>query len=263
MGRRTRLCPGSGSVEQVLADIAVVPSAPLLVPELAGPRAFDTEPVRAAAVAAGRHLATRARRWVALGVADQPLGGATHAGCGPTGDFGAYGVPMPVTLPQATGRLSPPLAMLLAGWLAGQCALGPSSITPFIVDPGLSPDAARRLGRELDLDGRDPVGLLVVADGATALSPGAPGGGERASAWALQRRIDDALAAADPLGLARLTVDECAAEGVGTRAAWQVLAGVLEAIAESGGSVSSEMSYAAAPFGVGYTVGTLTPVGDR
>jgi len=44
----------------VLAQITVIPSAPLLVPELAGPGAADTEPVRAAVLAAGQTLAAAA-----------------------------------------------------------------------------------------------------------------------------------------------------------------------------------------------------------
>ncbi|MFZ2510118.1 MAG: hypothetical protein WAW85_03380 [Gordonia sp. (in: high G+C Gram-positive bacteria)] len=247
----------------MLAHIAVVPSAPLLVPELAGPQAFDTAPVRAAATAAVRRLATHAGRWVAVGVADRPLGGPARVTCTDHGDFGAYGVPIRVQIPRAAGAEPPPLAMLLAGWLGAQAAQAPSSITPCIVDPDLAPDVARQVGRDLGFGDTDPVNLLVVADGATALSPGAPGGGERESAWALQRRIDAALAAADPAGLAGLTVAECVAEGVGTRVAWQVLAGVLESLAACGIPVTSEISYAAAPFGVGYTVGNLTPQGAR
>lgn len=265
MGRRARHCDGSGSVDGVLADIAVVPSAPLLVPELAGPAAFDTEPVRAAVRAAGGTLAARADRWVAVGVADHRLGGPARSDCAESGDFGAYGVGVRVCIPGADGELPPPLSMLLAGWLGAACAAGPSSITPVVVDPGLPPAAATELGRDLgrELDGAvDPVGLLVVADGATALTPGAPGGGERESAWALQHRIEAAVRAADPAGLAGLGIDECAAEGVGTRAAWQVLAGVLDVLTESGRPVASRLRYAAAPFGVGYIVAALTP-GER
>ncbi|GAC58309.1 hypothetical protein GOHSU_37_00050 [Gordonia hirsuta DSM 44140 = NBRC 16056] len=238
----------------MLAQIAVIPSAPLLVPELAGPAATDTEPVRAAVLAAGNRLAQASGQWIAVGV-----GTGDH--CAVSGDFGAYGVPVPIRLPHPSESTAPPpLSMLLAGWLAGQSRPQPSSVSPVIVDPETTPAAAGALGADLaaiTASAEQNIGLLVVADGATALSPAAPGGGERASAWALQRRIDAAVAAVDPDGLSRLPVDECATEGVETRAAWQVLAGVLSSLPP----MTSRVGYAAAPFGVGYTVATLQPVG--
>lgn len=259
MGRRADIGPCSGSVGHVLAQIAVIPSAPLLVRELAGPGAVDTEPVRAAVLAAGRVLAAAAPRWVSLGVADSP---GAPLQCAPTGDFGGYGVPVPVRLPHpAPARAAaPPLSMLLAGWLGGQVSPHPESITPFIVDPADDPDSCRAAGAAAAVDpdrlgGTAGVGLLVIADGATALSPSAPGGGERESAWAVQRALDAAVAAGDAEGLAALTTADCLDAGVGTRAAWQVLAGILDRLPV--GEV--DVTYAAAPFGVGYTVATLTP----
>lgn len=260
----------AGSVEQVLAQIAVIPSAPLLVPEIAGPEAVETEPVRAAAVAAGRALAAVTTRWVALGVADS-RGGDSPRTCAPSGDFGGYGVPLPVSLPglsddpRPQGSGAPPLSMLLAGWLAAQVWPHPARVQPLIVDPAATPAQCAELGRQAAasssyLGGDEPIGLLVVADGANALSDRAPGGGDRASAWAVQRRIDAALAAADPAGLRSLSTAECLAEGVGTRAAWQALAGVLEAVPARG---DAEVTYAAAPLGVGYTVATLRPQDRR
>ncbi|WP_344783229.1 hypothetical protein [Gordonia caeni] len=243
----------------MLAQIAVIPSAPLSVPELAGPAAVDTEPMRAAVLAAGRALAAAAPRWVALGVADSP---GAPLQCATTGDFGGYGVPVPVRLPHPAPAHAapPPLSMLLAGWLGGQVRPQPESITPFIVDPASSPDECRAAGAEAAseagcLGGSGDVGLLVIADGATALSPGAPGGGERESAWVVQRALDAAVAAGDAAGLAALSVAECADAGVGTRAAWQVLSGILARRP----AAEIDVTYAAAPFGVGYTVATLFP----
>ncbi|OPX15641.1 hypothetical protein B1964_08860, partial [Gordonia sp. i37] len=110
----------------------------------------------------------------------------------------------------------------------------------------------------------EPVGLLVVGDGATALSPKAPGGGERASAVRLQKRIDTALECGDLETLADLDAQECDAEGVGGRVAWQVAAAVARASRAhtdvDPARLDPECLYAAAPFGVGYVVARWTPL---
>ncbi|MCK0440444.1 hypothetical protein MUG78_13515 [Gordonia alkaliphila] len=238
----------------MLAQIAVIPSAPLLVPELAGPDAVDTEPVRAAVRAAGERLAAAAARWIAVGV-----GAPAPGGFRTDGDFGAFGVPVPVRLAadgSGGGDAPLPLSMLLAAWLGERVTPPPQSIRPVAVDPAATAAACADLGARLltEAAGAEPMGLLVVADGPTALSPTAPGGGERASAWALQRTLEAAVAAADGGALAALSAADCAAEGVGTRAAWQVLGGVLDGLP----GAAAEVDYAAAPFGVGYLVATVT-----
>ncbi|MBY4569743.1 hypothetical protein ACN95_06855 [Gordonia sihwensis] len=276
----------TGSVETVLALVAIVPSAPLLVPELAGPAATDTEPVRAAVRAVAKRLGSAADRWIALGAADRAgsAGATDYRSCG---DFGGYGVPHPVRLGGPPTEGAPlPLSMLIAGWVRGEADGGGerTTVTPWVVDPEWSPDQCAAAGLELaralsdggdpdsddpdsgDPDSGDRVGLLVVADGCTALSPGAPGGGERPSAIALQRRIDDALARADTGALAALDADACAAEGVGGRAAWQVLAaacgGPAADVAVSD-VAAAEVLYRDAPFGVGYTVAVWSPGAPR
>lgn len=241
----------------MLAEIAVIPSAPLLVPELAGPGAVDTEPVRAAAIAAGTSLAAAASRWIAVGL------GASGRGrnCASTGDFGGYGVPVPVSLPHEqrdTGdRCRPmPLSMLIAGWLGGRTLPAPREIAPVLADPERVAGRNYLFGASTAMGAMgfpEPLGLLVVADGANALSPSSPGGGERASAWAVQHRIDAALAAADSASLAGLDPAACEPEGVHTLPVWQMLAGVLREWRPA----EVEIRYSAAPFGVGYTVATM------
>ncbi|MFT3715012.1 MAG: hypothetical protein QM774_03440 [Gordonia sp. (in: high G+C Gram-positive bacteria)] len=236
----------------MLTQVAVIPGAPLLVPELAGPEAYDTDDVRASVLAAGRSLAAASRHWIALGVGDP----GTITGVATSGDFGRFGVPLPVRLPgpdAAGGRM--PASMLIAAWLAGQVSPAPDRVDPVVVDPDLDPADCLALGRRTaqNLPVGEPIGLLVVADGANALHPKAPGGGERESAWVLQRTVDQAVASGDPAGLAGLSVDACRADGVTSRAAWQVLAGILEVCPMT----RVDVHYAAAPFGVGYTVVTL------
>ncbi|GAC80317.1 hypothetical protein SAMN04488550_1985 [Gordonia malaquae] len=228
----------------MLAQVAIVPSAPVLLPELSGPDAPEVIDVRAAALAAAESLGTAAERWVAIG-AD-----------GPNRRFSSYGVDVPVTLRAGGDDERSPLSMLIAAWLRGQTSPA-ASIRPLVVDPSWTPQEAASAGFDLAASIGDypiPVGVLVVADGATALTPSAPGGGDRPSAHALQRTVDDAIASVDLEALAALDPAACEADGVGGRVALQVLAALAR-----GHEMTSELRYADAPLGVGYTVATWTP----
>lgn len=269
----------SASVDGVLACVVFVPSAPLLVPELAGPDAVDTLDVRAAVRDASVLLSRHATRWVAVGSDDRiaPVrsgevrfgevrsGENTTAGdllasrsIPTTGGFGRFGVDVPVSLERVGGERPPgrlPLSMLIAGWLRGQ--VDAESVRPVVVDPDVRPEVACELGRALGAEiSADPelIGVLVVADGATALTPKAPGGGRRDSAVELQQRIVDGIGAADVDVLRGLDVAACDAEGVAGRPAWQVVAGLV-----GDSPMTVKIFYADAPFGVGYVVASWTP----
>lgn len=238
----------------VSIEVALIPSAPLLIPQLAGPAAHDTVAVREAVRVAGRDLAAD-RAWVVVGAADGPC--VPGAECVREGTTAGFGVAVDVVLPGAGaatraargGPVAPmPLSMLVGGWLAGES--GAVDVRPVLIAPDATPGDAVALGVTLrELADRPGVGVLVVADGANALSPRAPGGGERAEAWDLQRRIDAALASADTGALAALDPADCDGSGVAGRPAWQVLAGLA-----AGREWDVSVDYAAAPFGVGYTV---------
>ncbi len=259
----------SASVDGVLACVVFVPSAPLVVPELAGPDAVDTLEVRSAVLDAGALLARHASRWVAVGADDRIASARSGAGeaqasrsIPTTGGFGRFGVDVPVSLERAgdersSGRL--PLSMLIAGWLRGQVDAG--SVRPIVVDPDVRPEVAcergRALAAEISAD-PEPIGVLIVADGATALAPKAPGGGRRDSAVELQQRIVEALGAADVDALRGLDVAACDADGVDGRGAWQVAAAIV-----GDTPMDAELSYADAPFGVGYVVASWTPEDAR
>lgn len=266
----------STSVEPVLASVVFVPSAPLLVPQLAGPAAVDTAPVRDATVAATTRLAGVTTDWVAIGADDPnsavagelpvPRPAESLAG---TGTFARFGVDVPVRLERgavtdpgagtlsatAAGTRPLPLSMLVAAWLRG--IAGAARACPVVVAPEAAPAVCADVGRDLAarIDATaTPVGVLVVADGATALTPKAPGGGRRDPAVRLQQRIDDAFAAADADALAALDPDACLESGVAGRPAWQVAAALV-----AGRRLQADVGYASAPFGVGYTVATWTP----
>jgi len=232
-----------------LAAIALIPSAPVLVPELAGTAAAEVARFHSAALAAA---STLPNRWIAIGTGqtDQIFEPATR------GTFAGYGVDVPVTLsadaPQAITDL--PLCALIAGWLRGQAnAAARVQVRVYAADHDA--DAALDRGRALRAaidEAADEIGVLVVADGATTLTQGAPGGYDPDSE-PMQTALDDALATGNAAALTRLP------NGIIGRVAYQVLAG-LTGPNPHGANEANELERGA-PYGVGYFVGTWTPGG--
>lgn len=233
----------AASFDGVLAAIAITPSAPVLVPELAGAAAAETAEIRAAVLAA---VATLPRRWVAVGVgaAESTIGSRS------AGTFAGYGVDVKVGLSAAAdqpGEL--PLSALFAGWVRGLSDPA-AEVEVLIVAADAGGPAAVARGRRLrtELDAADEaVGVLIVADGATTLTPPAPGGFDPGSV-AVQHSLDDALAGGDIAALSTLP-----ASIVG-RAAFALLAGLAEPAPRS-----AKELYCGAPYGVGYFVGVWAP----
>jgi hypothetical protein len=224
----------------MLSAIAIMPSAPVLVPELAGAAAPEVADLTAAVKAAAALLPPR---WVAVGTgrADEVVGPSDM------GTFGGFGVDLPVRLsPRDDGLpIELPVCALLAAWVRGQ--VRPDAEAQVRVYRGdQDADTALARGRELraEIDrAPDPVGVLVVADGANTLSPAAPGGYDPRNAES-QLVLDDALANGDVTALARLP------HQIVGRVAFQVLAGLAEP-----GPRSSKELYRGAPYGVGYFAG--------
>ena len=230
----------------MLAAIALIPSAPVLVPELAGTAAAEVAQFHAAALAAA---STLPNRWIAIGIGrtDQIFEPATR------GTLAGYGVDVPVTLsadaPQVITDL--PLCALIAGWLRGQ-ANASARIQVRVYAADHDADAALDRGRALRAaidEAADEIGVLVVADGATTLTQGAPGGYDPDSE-PMQTALDDALATGNAAALTRLPK-----EIVG-RVAYQVLAGLTGPNPHGANELVR-----GAPYGVGYFVGTWTPGG--
>jgi hypothetical protein len=227
----------------VLSAIAIVPSAPVMVPELAPGAAIELTQLRDAVFAAAASLPPR---WVAVGVgpADALIGD------GHVGTFGGYGVDVRIALsPEAGAEPTPlPLCALVAGWIRGQ--VNPDARAEVhVYAADLDAESAMAQGRQLraDIDeAPDPIGVLIVTDGANTLTPSAPGGYDPESA-AVQSALDDALAAGDGAALAGLP------QAVVGRAAYQVLAGIAEAPG------SAKELYRGAPYGVGYFAGVWHP----
>ncbi|MGE2725237.1 hypothetical protein [Mycolicibacterium pulveris] len=228
----------------MLSAIAIVPSAPVLVPELAAGAAAELAELRQAALTAAGALPAR---WVAVGVdrADGVVAPDRR------GTFAGYGVDVRVALGPAVDAEPAwlPLCALVTGWLRGQ--VNPDARVEVRVyadthDADTALGAGRALRAEID-QASEPVGVLVVADGAHTLTASAPGGHDPESIPA-QEALDDALAAGDAAALTRLR------DGPVGRVGYQVLAGLTQ----TGPTTATEL-YRGAPYGVGYFVGIWHP----
>lgn len=227
----------------MLSAIAIVPSAPVLVPELAGTAAAEVADMVAAVLEAAAFLPPR---WAVVGTgpADDVLGPDG------LGTFAGFGADVRVRLsPQRGDDAGPPtefpVCALLAAWARGR--VWPDAVAQVHVyrsdhDAGCALARGRRLRAELKRVA-EPVGVLVVADGANTLTPDAPGGYDPGSVGA-QLALDDALAGGDVNALTRLP------RQILGRVAFQVLAGLSGPRPRS-----AKELYRGAPYGVGYFAG--------
>ncbi|MBV8787526.1 MAG: hypothetical protein JOZ00_12660 [Mycobacterium sp.] len=229
----------------MLSAIAIVPSAPVLVPELAGAAAAEVSDLTAAVLAAAALLPAR---WVAIGTGpnDDVLGPQT------VGTFAGYGADVRVRLSPGDTDVAAaelPVCALLAGWVRGRASPDATArVRVYRADHDA--DTALTLGRQLraEIDGHaEPTGVLVVADGANTLTPAAPGGYHPANADA-QQALDDALASGDVAALSGLP------HQILGRVAFQVLAGLAAPAPRS-----AKELYRGAPYGVGYFAGAWQP----
>ncbi|MEU8898028.1 hypothetical protein [Nocardia sp. NPDC048505] len=241
---------------------ALVPSPPILVPELGGAVALsDADPVaplRAAALAAVAALDAVANEWFVIGVGDRD--GDEWGG---VGTFRGYGADVRVALSQEAGADAAdpgwPLPALVAGWLRGRAAPA-ARATVSLVDATADAGECLAFGRALRarLDAAPtPAGVLVIADGAATLTLRSPGYLNPAAAPA-QQELDRALDTGDVAALRALDPARCAELGIAGRAAYQVLAGLF-----ADDTPEVETLYQDAPFGVGYHVGLWRPGGAR
>jgi hypothetical protein len=228
----------------VLSAISIIPSAPVLVPELAGGAADEVAELRAAMVAAAEALP---QRWIVVGVG----AGDAVIDSDRVGTFAGFGVDVVVRLsPQAAALpVEMPLCALIGGWIRSQAqpdAHAQVRVYAESHDADAALELGRRLRSEIELSS-EPTGVLIVADGANTLTPAAPGGYQPADVG-VQDALDDALASGDVSSLAQLPAQ------VGGRVAFGVLAGLAEPAPRS-----AKELYRAAPYGVGYFAGVWQP----
>lgn len=225
----------------MLSAIAIVPSAPVMVEELAASASVELADLRNAVLAAAASLPPR---WVVVGAgaADEVIGDDR------AGTFAGYGVDVRVALsPGAVDAAELPLCALVAGWLRGLAdpqARADVRVYSCELDVVAAIERGSRLRDEID-GSAEAVGVLVVADGVNTLTPPAPGGYDPDSA-PVQAALDDALASGDTAAIRRLPTS------VVGRVAYQVLAGL-------GTPRSAKEFYRGAPYGVGYFAGVWFP----
>jgi hypothetical protein len=252
----------------MIARVAVLPQPPLLVPELVGGPEPDAAAVRDECLAIAADLAGAARRWVA--VAADPAGTHPPNPVGPlaAGTFLGYGVDLPVRLcsdggidggGDAVAALRPdpamPLPALIAGWLRG--AVGADSVRVLLVPPDLPTPDCRSVGEDLvaELDGGEPVGLLVLGDGSHRHGDRAPGRPDDRAAG-FDEGVRRALATADPAALLAVDAETAGALGAVGRAPWQILAGM---VGKDGRVWECVRSRLLIPFGVAYHLALWAP----
>jgi hypothetical protein len=228
----------------VLRAIAIVPSAPVLVPELGGVASVELAGLRAAVLAAAALLPPR---WIGIGT-----GGADDVmDPDSVGSFAGFGADVRVGLSPGAAQspVALPLCALIAGWVRGQAR--PEAVARVRLyrsdhDADTALARGRQLRAEID-EAPDPIGVLVVADGANTLTERAPGGYDPGAAD-VQLALDDALVDGDVAALTRLPGQ------VLGRVAFQVLAGLTEP-----GPRTAKELYRGAPYGVGYFAGVWQP----
>jgi hypothetical protein len=227
----------------VFGTIAIIPSAPVLVPELAGAAAAELTELQAAVFAAAGSLPPR---WVAVGA------GAADGGCAvfdpdSVGTFAGFGADVAVRLsPQANKPADLPLCALMAGWVRGRARPDARVAVHVCADPGAAMTRGEQLRAEIERS-PEPIGVLVVADGVNTLTAAAPGGYDPAGIE-VQRTLDDALAGGDAAALVELPAQ------VVDRAGFAVLAGLTVP-----GPRTAKELYHGAPYGVGYFAGVWQP----
>ena len=232
----------------MLVAAAVCPHPPLLVPGVAAGATAETDDLRAACDAAvAVLLAARPDLVVVVGAAYR----MDPFPAGAWGSLRAYGLDdRDLGVVAGDGEPTLPLPLTLGRWLLDRAG-GAADALLFGVAADAAPDRCVEIGTAL-ADRAPQVGMLVMGDGTGRRTPKPGYLDDRAEPF--DASVSAALAAADPAALADLDVVLAEDLLVQGRAAWQVLAG-----AAAGTAWRGEVTYDAAPYGVGYLVATWLP----
>lgn len=255
---------------------AVCPHPPLLVPELASRAAPELNTLRVACLTAIDELAAAAPD--ALLIVGSGPGRITRYAAGASGDFGPYGAPQvkvdlgdgstQQALPIGEAGAQPgflageagssrhglPLSLLMGAWLVQQSKAGGLPRTGLTVPADATPESCLAAGQELAA-GDARVALLVMGDGSARRSEHSPVH-LHPRAEIFDATVAAAFDLADRSRLAALDPDLAAELQAAGRGPWQVLAG-----ATSSGAWQGDLTYNAAPYGVGYFVTSWTRTG--
>jgi hypothetical protein len=226
-----------------VVSAAVCPHPPLLVPEVASGATPDLDALRAACLVAVDALSS-ADRIVVVGAGAVPATYDEAAG----GSFGGYGAP---GVSIGSGPAVLPLSLATGGWLLEQSKSSGLPREYVAVATAESAERCLEQGREL-ASGNERIGLLVMGDGSARRSEHSPVH-LHPRAEIFDTTVANALQSGDLDVLAALDPDLAAELQAAGRAPWQVLAGALH-----GTALTGELTYSAAPYGVGYFVASFT-----
>jgi hypothetical protein len=241
---------------------AILPHPPLLVPELAGGAAGELDPLRDACLQALGTVVAGDRGAVLVG--DGPVWGAPGADA--AGSFRPFGAAVDVALPtlhplDLEGLPEPvrldrlPLSLAVAAWLLARLDTRPARLAALTVPVSLGVRAAEAIGRELAARAAaaGPFGLVAMGDLSARRSDRAPGA-FHPDAGAFDAAVGAAFRDGAPGRLQELEPAVAAELRAAGRVPLQVLAGAFAGTT----GVRGQVLYEAAPYGVGYLVGTLT-----
>jgi hypothetical protein len=234
----------------MLVAAAVCPHPPLLVPGVDAGEGAEVERLRVSCDDAVRALA--AERPDLLVVVGAAVEGGEYGGDA-WGSLAAYGAADAV--PPGSGQVSLPLSLTIGRWLLQRADVRLPRRFVAVAETAPAGTCAA-LGSRLAAEA-DRVALLVMGDGSARQIPKGPGYLDP-RAEPFDRAVGAALAAADSEAL--LALDAALARDllVAGRPAWQVLAGA----AAGDGAWQGRVSYAEAPYGVGYLVATWLRTGN-
>ena len=231
----------------VITAAAFVPSAPILIPEVASGAADELTDLRAIAIAAIARAAESADHVVIVAAGSR----TRHFDKG-IGTFAGFGVPLTVTIdsssPVAAGKQVDEIgvAASIGVWLLDQTGWsGPRSVVEIARDE--SQNQLVELSMEL-ANSPGSIAFVVVADGSAARTEKAPGY-LHPDATAFDALLEDALASGNVQSLASLDRTQAANVVAAGWPAWQVAA-----LAMQGHDIEARCDYADAPYGVGYFV---------
>ena len=229
---------------------AVCPHPPLLIPAVAGGAAAELDNLRAACLTAIDQLAS-ADALVIVG--SGPTTGLPYdVSAGAT--FAPYGAP---DVRVGSGEPVLPLSLAVGAWLVEQSKAAALPRTSLTVASDETPTTCLTLGQQIAQGNyagtgasSDDVALLVMGDGSARRSEHSPVH-LHPRAELFDHTVAAAMHLADTETLAALNPDLATELQAAGRAPWQVLAG-----ATSTAGLKGNLTYNAAPYGVGYFVAT-------
>jgi hypothetical protein len=231
----------------VIVAAAFVPSAPILIPEVASGAAEELNDVRAKAIASIQRAAASADHVAIVGA-----GSRTRLFENGVGTFAGFGVPLTVTIdPNSRAHAGEQVdeigvAASIGVWLLDQTQWsGARSVVE--IGPDESQTRLAELAIEL-AESASSVALVIVADGSAARTEKAPGY-LHPDATHFDVLIEQALASGRAQALADLDRAQAQAVMAAGWPAWQVAA-----LAMQGREIEASCDVADAPFGVGYFV---------